>query len=213
MSIKLKINKKTTTLTPFLKEIKQILLRTTRRINKIVSIKNLDIVIVFYDSSDNVFPEMGIGAFVSTINLIKVSIDSKFPRLKDSLQYNLQRILTHEIYHILRWKYLPGKNNLLRALTTEGLADHFGMEVNNTKPQPWDTTLTPKELREIQPRAESEYFNIDFDYPAWFYGSPEKNIPKWAGYSLGFHLISKYLKNHPGEKASTLFATSADKFR
>ena len=36
----------------------------------------------------------------------------------------------------------------------------------------------------------------DNDYEEWFiFGSKEKNIPKWAGYSLGYYLVQKLVEN------------------
>jgi uncharacterized protein YjaZ len=41
-----------------------------------------------------------------------------------------------------------------------------------------------------------------YDYPAWFYGTQE--IPRAAGYSIGYQLIRAYLGRHPDETAASL---------
>jgi uncharacterized protein YjaZ len=100
----------------------------------------------------------------------------------------------------------------LGALINEGLADHFDMEVNSTSPYLWNKALNEEELKIFQKLAEKEYFNENYNHNDWFFGSTERNIPRWTGYSLGFYLVEKYLKTHPDQKASNLYNVEAEEF-
>jgi uncharacterized protein YjaZ len=54
-------------------------------------------------------------------------------------------------------------------------------------------------------------FDREFDHLEWFVGL-KKTIPKNAGYTIGFKLVSDYLQKHPNETAVSLYATPADSF-
>jgi len=179
-----------------------------QKIEKVLPSQNIDIVV--YDNPVGTILEYGIGGFAQYFHLIFISLDPDFPNFKQSIADQFSRTLAHEIHHAIRTKYIGYGNNLLEALITEGLADHFDLEINQKSPQVWDTSLTLKQLSKFQKLAAKEYFNKKYSHTDWFFGS--KNIPKWTGYTLGFELVKNFLKKHPDQKPSTLFSTKAEDF-
>lgn len=98
---------------------------------------------------------------------------------------------------------------MFEALVTEGLADHFEIEVTGKNPQPWDTALTGKQVEKYLDLAQRELDHKNYNHHAWFYGSKEKHIPRWTGYSLGFRIVGEYLKKNPDRKPSRLYGVNA----
>ena len=135
-----------------------------------------DIDIVVYDNPFEVIPEYGIGGFTPSYHLIFISLDPGFPNLQKSIVEQFSRTLAHEIYHAIRIKHIGYGDTLLEALITEGLADHFDLEINQKLPQIWNTALSKRQLAKFQKLAPKEYFNKNYSYNDWFFGS--KNIPK-----------------------------------
>lgn len=197
-------------LTPFKKDMESIGKASIKKIVDLISVSDVDIVL--YADPQSTIPHLGIGAHTYNSNLIFVTFDPEHKNLQYFIRYDLDRTLAHELHHALRIKYHSYGKNLLDAMIFEGLADHFDIELTNKKLQRWDTALTDKQLKDFHEKAKKEYFNNKYDYYAWFFGSKEKGIPKWTGYSLGFDLVRNYLKNHPSKKASTLYRARAEEF-
>jgi uncharacterized protein YjaZ len=208
MSINLHLLKGSGCLDPFLDQIQTEFNNFNQKIKDIFPPQNIDIVV--YDNQFGVIPEIGIGGFTPYSYLIFISLDPTFPNLKKSITGQFSRTLAHEIHHAIRSKYVGYGNTLLEALITEGLADHFDLEINQTKPQIWDIALNKKQIENFKKLATKEFFNKKYYHNNWFFGS--KNIPKWTGYTLGFNLVADYLKKHPNQKPSTLFDTKAEEF-
>ena len=104
--------------------------------------------------------------------------------------------MAHELHHVAR--------RPLDALIHEGLADHFAVELTGLEPPLWVLALSPEETIRLVARAREEYDSPHYSHMAWFFGSDELGIPRWAGYSLGFKLVGDYLARNPSAKASAL---------
>lgn len=182
-----------------------------QKILKAVSIQDVDI--IFYRASRGVIEHLGFGGYTSTNHLVMVSIDLNFKNLEESIQENLPKTLAHELYHTLRkYSYETETRSLLNSFINEGLADHFEMEVFGGKPEKWDTALTKPQLKKFLKMSKKEWNNPDYDHYAWFFGNKEKNFPMWTGYSIGFYLVSEYLKNHPNQKPSNIYNLKTEEF-
>lgn len=173
---------------------------------------NVDVVI--YDNPDGSIPEIGVGGYSPNANLIFISLDPHYPNFQETINTHLKRTLAHELHHALRWRGPGYGETLFEALITEGLADHFDMEINNiNNPEPWNVALSEQQIAEIETKAREEFDLKNYNHNEWFFGSKEKNIPKWAGYTLGFKLVSDYLKKYPDKKPSLLYNVSAKDFK
>ena len=171
-----------------------------------------DVDVAIYNNPRGIIPEVGIGGYAPNEHLVFVYLDSKFPNIKRVIREQLKRTLAHELHHCLRWRDPGYGKTLLESLVTEGLADHFDLEVNSGNPEPWCTALNVEEIVAFSKRAKIEYDNKNYDHRAWFFGSTEKGLPRWTGYALGFKLVENYLKINPAQKASELCAVKAEEF-
>lgn len=169
-----------------------------------------DVDVVLYDHPKGVIPEVGIGGYSPGAHLMFISLDAKSSTLKKTIREQLKRTLAHELHHCVRWRNPGYGKTLLEALVSEGLADHFDFEINGGSPQPWCIALHKEEVIVFSKKAEREYTAKKYNHRAWFFGTG--NIPRWTGYTLGYQLISTYLKEHPDQTAATLVSTPAETF-
>lgn len=198
-------------LKPFAKQIKEVVDKTIDKISNKVSITDVDVVI--YDNPYEAISEIGVGGwYVPDSHLVLISLNPDFPKFEDTIKKELKRTLTHELHHVLRWENLGDDKTLLEALITEGLADHFDVEINNTNPEFWCVVLNDEQLKTLLAKAQEEFSNNNYDHNSWFFGSTEKNIPRWTGYSLGYKLVNDYFQKHPDKKPSNVYTLKAGEF-
>lgn len=208
MSITLHLLLGSGTLKPFQSTIQDHFDTAVKKI--ITSIPSKDVDIIIYDNPDGAVPEQGIGGYCPNAHTIYISLDPSFPELKKSIEHELKRTLAHELHHTLRWRDPGYGETLLDAMITEGLADHFDLEVYGGKLQPWSTALPEEELQKMMEKAEKEFDNKEYDHFAWFFGNEDLGIPRWTGYAIGFHLVKLYLQKYPDKKPSQLYAEKTE---
>jgi uncharacterized protein YjaZ len=97
-------------------------------------------------------------------------------------------------------------------MISEGLACHFAIQVCKIDTPFYCQALTKEEFDKWKANAEKMWFDKDFDHLEWFVGL-KKTIPANTGYTIGFAMVSEYLRKHPGSTAASLYATPADSFR
>lgn len=210
MNIKLHLLNASGSLNQFEKEIVSEFNKAISKILNIIQVSDVDIVI--YDNPESAIPEIGIGGYTQNENLIFMPIDPKFATLSKSIKENIKRTLAHELHHIMRWRKVGYGKTLLEAIITEGLADHFDLEVFGGNPPLHCKALKENEIKNLLSKAKNEFDNNKYDHNAWFFGSKTKNIPRWTVYSLGFYLVGKYLNKYLKAKPSTLYEKPAKDF-
>ena len=178
-------------------------------INNLMPIDNLNIRIV--ENPQLVIPEIGIGGFNPGPQEIILAIDANFMDLDSSLEDNLIAQLAHETHHAKRRRSVGYGSTLLQAAVSEGLADHFSIEVTGINPPLWAVSLKGVELQNWISTASNTWNEASYDHAAWFLGR-DQNIPRWTGYSIGFELVKNYLTENPDKKASKLHDEPANSF-
>ncbi|GGB41301.1 hypothetical protein GCM10011409_18500 [Lentibacillus populi] len=121
----------------------------------------------------------------------------------------LQKLLTHEYNHVCRLHYLDKREDkieLLDSIVLEGLAemavqerlgkDHLAKWASiydaNTAQKYFKRWLEPNLTL---PKKDRRHHDL-------LYG--EGFIPRWAGYNVGFHIVSSYMKNKQKRIKGTL---------
>ncbi len=198
-------------LTPFFDLSKKTFNEALKKIRGKIPLKDVDVIII--DNPEASIEEIGIGGLTLNLNCIIISVDPKHKNLAKNYSRALLDSLTHELHHVVRWKTVGYGETLLEAMISEGLADHFANEIIGTKePHLWNNALNKKQIKDFLKKATKEFNNKKYDYYSWFFGSKEKQIPKWTAYSLGYYLVGEYIKKHPEVTASILYKTKAEEF-
>lgn len=210
-NINLHILNASSKLTPYIKEIGSICDNTLIKVMEKIPLSNVDLVV--YEYADGAIPELGVGGYAYDPNVVFIYLNSKFPSFVGrALKEELSRVIVHELNHTMRSQTIGYGETLLEALITEGLADHFEMELNNKGPQLWDVVLNTGQIKKMMKKAKREFNSKKYNHYEWFFGSKEKGIPRWTGYALGFNLVAEYLKKNPSRKPSQLYNLKAKEF-
>lgn len=79
-------------------------------------------------------------------------------------------------------------------MVTEGLADHFSVQVFPGPAPPWSNSLSEAEFAGLLPHLAREWASPMYDYYAWFFGyGSAPRFPRWTGYCLGYRIVEHYL--------------------
>lgn len=119
----------------FKKEILKAANNSLEIIKSKIPLSNVDI--VFYDNPYGVIPHLGTGAHTLNPHLVCISLDPAFPHFEKTIKEETVRTLAHELHHCVRWQTIGYGKTLLEAMISEGLADHFDIEITKKEPQAW----------------------------------------------------------------------------
>ena len=136
----------------------------------------------------------------------------------DEIEENFKELFTYELVHLARAQQLGWaesyEGGLLEAMVVEGLAGHFLIELFNNKSKAWFNNVDDKDmlLKKLEKEIKKKFDNQihSHNHNLWFFGSNEKEIPMWAGYSLGFYIVGEYLKRS-GSLASEVISIPSKK--
>jgi uncharacterized protein YjaZ len=209
LPMKLHIMKASGRLNPFEAELRLAFNEVLEKVNSKLQLPEIDVVMVDYP--DTVIPETGVVGYAITKNLLYVYVDPDSIHFKTHAHEEIVSTLTHELHHCARMSTVGYGKTLLEAIVSEGLADHFDIEINHHEPKPWSISIQDSGLEKVFSKAALEFDNANYNHAAWFFGSEEKGIPRWSGYSLGFKLVRDYMKK-TAKSASELAATPAELF-
>ncbi|MDX6450645.1 MAG: hypothetical protein QOH16_694 [Gaiellaceae bacterium] len=172
-----------------------------------LGIDSSSIDLVFRDAPFETVQELGIGGLSLDGFTIFMSLD--IARIGDVLPQQLPLTLAHELHHVARRRLGLDPRTLLDALVTEGLADHFAGDIVGAPGPRWTKPFGGPNGMRIAARAEQEYDHI-CDWPRWFFGAGD--LPRWAGYAVGFHLVGQFLRAHEDQTAASLVGAPAALF-
>ncbi len=153
-------------------------------------------------------PELGFGGTAPSRSTMFLGFDTSHAAMEAQLVGGLRRVVLHEAHHCLRQAGPGYGTTLAEAMVSEGLADHFVLEILGGAPDRWDVALDNAALRAAAARVTPVLWDADIELNRWFRGD-EREILPWSGYSLGFRLIERYLAQHPEQRASRLVTIPA----
>ena len=146
--------------------------------------------------------EIGHVGHVPGPGVLTLTLDPYNPNLPDHLGEPLERMIAHELHHLMRFETVGYGPTLGEVLVSEGLACRFVDELYASDPEPWERAVPRNELGPFAERAVDEADNAGYDHIRWFFGGGD--LPRWIGYTLGRELVGDYLEKHPDARPSTL---------
>lgn len=123
----------------------------------------------------------------------------------------LRRCVAHELHHCARRRLVGYGRTLAEAIVSEGLADHFVVEVYGPPAGAWTRALNDSQFDNLRMKILADpHWKLPGAYSlAWLTGSRKRGIPRWTGYALGWRAVRDYLARHPGVRASRLAGAPA----
>ena len=106
----------------------------------VVPINNIDVVV--YNNPTGTIKEIRIGGYTPFANVVFISLDLEHPNFEEMFEKEFLYTLVHEINHAIRFRTPILKETLFEAMISEGLDDHFAVELTKRKVSPpWCTAL------------------------------------------------------------------------
>ncbi len=167
-----------------IKEVARSVIGTTK---KILPFKeSVDILVYRYHSMGS---DPAIGAYSPTKNVIWIFTDPDHKYYKKLMRTQLLFALSSKLYHACRLQNLGTNKTLIESLINEGLMAWFSKEAFGILPK-FYTQFNSKDLATLLKRAKKEFNNSTDSSDNWFYGNKSKRIPMYAGYAVGYYLVS-----------------------
>jgi len=132
----------------------------------------------------------GSGGVLIWKNIIYIDV---FP--KKGWEKSFKNSITHEVAHALSPFFDVNKMSIGEGLVFDGIAENFKEKFIDRKKSNWVSVLSEEDskklLEEIKPKLNEKDYEL---YNELFFGTGK--YPLWAGYSLGYYIVKKYLKKH-----------------
>jgi uncharacterized protein YjaZ len=180
-------------LEPLLERLMRVTDHTLERIQSLMPVDAVDI--VFYDNPSWTISETGISGYAPDAHLVQIWLDPASSALSAGLEVELSATLAHELHHAKRWRDPGYGQTLLEALVTEGLAQCFELPFRDGEPPIYARALEPAQVNVLLELARAEFDAPHYNHRAWFItGDAQKDIPGWAGYTLGYEMVKRFLE-------------------
>ena len=194
-------------LTPYKERVEEALLEVSNRSNLLGLKVILDIEIEAARYGG--IKEIGHSGYVPRPGLMRLILDPYNDNLAQHLGESLERMIAHELHHALRWDTVGYGTTLIGALVSEGLCGRFTEELYNNAPEIQECALSEEEVKRFSQEAVSHAHDKNYDHDRWFFG--KKDLPLWAGYTIGYLLVGKAMQSME-LKPSEMIATEAERF-
>ncbi|MDJ0805959.1 MAG: DUF2268 domain-containing putative Zn-dependent protease [Gammaproteobacteria bacterium] len=153
----------------------------------------------------------GLGGYALSPHREELLIDCERGDVKEVIDTQLLAVLSHEIHHSMRLGLGHHLETLAQQHIMEGLACHFEQTISGGRQptlfkelQDYDWQMS---LSNISPLLSEK----DHSFEKLFLGSHPEEYPKYAGYWIGFKLVSQYVLNNTASDTDFI-GMEADKF-
>ena len=159
-----------------------------------------------------IIPENGAGGYTFSADFIRINIDDE-----KATKNLISETLVHEFCHAARWsKNDEWANSLFDVLFFEGLACALEADFVKNKSEKSlfiKTVLecSDDENKKILDLIQNKLASNEYNYDEIFFNGNDE-LPRWAGYSLGYYLVKKYLKK-TNKKIEDAFADKYAEFK
>ncbi|HSM36591.1 MAG TPA: DUF2268 domain-containing putative Zn-dependent protease [Longimicrobiales bacterium] len=191
--------------------IEEIVKATVASARDRIPLDNITVTVGHGTEGRGLIPQFGFGGLANA-GAVAITIDPANPAWPASLETEFDRLLAHLFHHLARFRLIGFNDHLLDALVTEGLADHFTVELLGGEPAIWTSAVQGAELEMWIQTASETWLEPEFDRAPWFHVGVESEVPTWTGYAIGWELTSRYLEAHPEASASTLLNAPGEAF-
>lgn len=171
----------------------------------VLGLDRVDVICV--DDSSMVIPEIGVGGYTSSRHLMYLYIDPS----RSIDEQEIFNTLCHEFHHARRFDGPGYGKTLFDAMIFEGLAVAFEQECTEADGFIPKELLKRKETKKLINKYASKFEDTAFDHLAWFIYDKDNELPRWAGYDMGYYIARKYL-SAKNKKASDLVVEGPEKF-
>lgn len=154
-----------------------------------IKLKDVDVICI--DDPNMVIPEIGIGGYTPSRHLMFLYIDSRSDKVTEQEIINT---LCHEFYHSMSYDGPGYGKTLFDSMIFEGLATAFEEEASKGDSFLVRNLRSRESSQALLTKHSSELDAEDFDHFRWFIYDETNELPRWAGYEIGFYIVREYLE-------------------
>ncbi|NQZ83709.1 MAG: polysaccharide deacetylase family protein [Colwellia sp.] len=141
------------------------------------------------------------GGNVFSDRTLHIAIGTDLTVDKDQEQFFY--IFAHELHHMMRMNSQGNiHETLLSTMVAEGLADHYARQITSADKAPWSVALDNHDKALLISQALVTIKSGSYNSDVWMHGAGEH--PVWTGYTLGYDIIDRYLRDYIGSTAANL---------
>ncbi|USH01289.1 DUF2268 domain-containing protein [Grimontia kaedaensis] len=166
--------------------------RALDRISEFFELSRIDITVSPFQKGEE--SPSGLGGYALSEHRVELLIDCSRNDIAKVIQEDLLEVLAHELHHATRLSYQMPTGTLLEQIIMEGLACHFEYVVTNGKQSSLFRELESYDWRNGLGKMKHIMNTTDFSFDKLFLGSHPEEFPKYAGYWIGYNLVSEYAK-------------------
>ncbi len=155
------------------------------------ALNNEEINVFLFETNDDFITHKmeGSSGFCTNHNCILILVN-----LETFNKIAIMNTFAHELAHSLNKYYNMGYMSIGEGLVFDGVAENFRETFIDNRRSKIVSSISKKDaeklIEDIKPILKSRKFN---DYYEVFFGKGK--YPLWAGYSIGYYLIKKYLSD------------------
>jgi uncharacterized protein YjaZ len=123
----------------------------------------------------------------------------------DNWESVLSYVVAHEYHHSI-WTSIQQEDNsftLLDYLVFEGRADSFANIVYPEVVVPWSSSLDLNDEKTIWKLIDDQLSKVNGEVLNKVMFGDGKDYPHWSGYTIGYHIVQKYLEKNPEVDVAT----------
>lgn len=158
------------------------------------AIDGIDITVTPFHKGDE--SPSGIGGYSLSPYRVELLLDCDREDLDRVIESELLAVLAHEIHHSIRIARGIPSETLGQQIITEGMACHFEVVVTGGKVPSLFDKLKYHDWRALLEQMKPLLDKKNQPVNKYFLGSEPDAFPKYAGYWVGFNLISRYLEKY-----------------
>lgn len=181
--------------------------QTLSKVEQLLTIPSVDICIS--PASKEYITPSGILGCVTTPFVIDILLDTSRSDLTKIITNELPSTLFHELHHLVRLASGIEDSTLFEHLITEGLACYFEASYDEKEMPDFLSEIKMSNWHELYEQMKQDLNNEDFDYRYYFAGTADE-MPKHAGYWVGFNLIAQYIEKNGGSAVSLAKTPAAE---
>ncbi len=164
------------------------------KIRDYFAIDCIDITVTPFHKGDE--SPSGIGGYSLSPYRVELLLDCDRDDLDEIIDNELLSVLAHEIHHSIRIGLGIPSETLGQQIITEGMACHFELTVTGGKVPSLFDDLKDHDwqvlLEQMRPLLNEKNQSVN----KYFLGAEPDRFPRYAGYWVGFNLISRYLERY-----------------
>ena len=192
MAIKISILNTTGKLTEHISLIKNQIQLSLNKINEYFDLVDVDITVSPFQKGEE--SPSGIGGYALSPHRVELLLDCQRVDVVKVIESELLDVLAHELHHSLRMNLCSPLETLGDHLILEGQACHFEHTITRGKKSLLFEGLENHDWKEILEKMKPHLDSSDYSHNKFFHGSNPSEFPKYAGYWVGFNLVSEYIK-------------------